>query len=236
VKISAKDDIIAIEKIVLDWRRIDTHLNIDKDVLEELGANMDIIGDEIAKSNPLKNTICDALKVFKKLYHKNVLMDSRLSGYSSIHPDLMVAMDKFEGSLQDDFEGEYYAEAKKCLAHQLYRPFIVSSWNVVMYRLFRLIEKDGLKKFETAYNKGNGRPVCLNSLEDFYDINDYRVIDLAGSNSGGPKILDKHQKEILFDNLKIRNKCAHVSTCFRPKEGTVLKYVDEVVDSFLTKS
>jgi len=191
--------------------------------------------NEAGKTNPLKTPICKALKEFNKEFYRGILLDHRTRSQTSIQQGITQAVEKLEHSLLDSFERRYFTEAKGCAEHGFCRSFIVVAWSIAMYRLYCLIQKSGFVSFEqtylTMFPKSN---FSLTSLEDFFDVSDHNVLQVAASKSIIPHIIDKHQRETLLRNLRLRNMCAHVSKNYAPTEPTLIGFVDEVVDSFLS--
>jgi hypothetical protein len=233
--IKASDDRSQLEKAIIDWRTISSSLDIPQCVRDELDAQIQICAKEASGDNPMVKTVITAMRKFSQILKHNVILVPSNNGKTIVRPELDEAMKKFEASLKDDLERDYFQEAEKCLTHELNRAFIVTSWSVVMYRLYKQMEARGFDKL-TQPLKEVGVNKTVTELSDFFSIDEAKVIEAAASKTYVPHLIDKHQKEILVENLKVRNRSAHVSTCFSPKASNVLAYVDAVVDSYLSKT
>jgi len=238
VALSGKSDLESLDGIISDWNNLVRVIKVEKPAVDAMNELIDVCIAERGKAHPLKDSICKALKEFNQLYYSKVVVEARSHQYGLVHHDLLSAIGKLEASLKDSLEREYFIEAKSCVWHGLYHSFVVMTWNIVMYRLFRRIELAGFSDFLKAYClafPGAKKP-SLTCLEDFFDISDASIIEAASNKSIQPHIIDKHQKEVLLRNLRVRNMSAHVSTSFAPREATVLGYVQEIVDSFLSRT
>jgi hypothetical protein len=236
--LQGRTDLELLDKIIGDWKSLSRIVKLEEPASERLGELIQKCVYERGKPHPLKNTVCKSLKEFNLIFYSKVVVEARAHQYGLVHHDLLLTLDRFETSLKDPTERDYFAEARNCIGNNLYRSFIVMSWNVVMYRLYKLVEFTGYDDFIKAYCQVYPRhkKPNLSSLEDFFDISDSQVIEVASNKSIKPHIIDKHQKEMLLRNLRIRNMAAHVSTSFVPRNATVLGYVEEIVDSFLSRT
>ncbi len=235
--IKSKEDLNSLHHIILKWGAISRCIKLEGDVKKTLDDEIAKCVKETSLENPMRIKIVRILNDFNTILKREVILNLSVSSQTILHADIREAMKKFEGSLKDSLEKEYFEEAEKCLENGLNRAFIVCSWSVVMYRLYQLIRNRGFCQFVSAFALAYpNTKITLNALSDFYDISDSKTIGIAASKSITPYIIDKQQKEILERNLKIRNMSAHVSQNFRPTESTVLVYIDEVVDTFLSKT
>jgi len=233
--IKAIEDKSQLNKIVIEWKTIAPLLDIPDNVRKELDMQIEICAKEASNHQTLARPVKEALKEFNQKLKHNIILNPAGKGKTLVYPELYDAMKKFEASLKDDFEKEYFQEAEMCLIHGLFRAFIVTSWSVVMYRLYKQIEARSFDKLVQPL-RDVGVNKTVTELSDFFSIDEAKVIEAAAHKSYNPHIIDKHQKEILLENLKVRNRCAHVSTCFSPKASNVLAYVDAVVESYLSKT
>ncbi len=236
--LESRSDLELLDSIIADWNNLARVVKVDTLSSDTMNHLIKTCIAERGKTHPLKDRICKAIKEFNQLYYSEVVIEARSHQYGLVHHDLLSAISRLESSLKDSTEREYFAEAKACIGHGLYRSFVVMSWNIVMYRLYKRIEAGGFAEFLNAYAQaypGSKKP-SLSCLEDFFDISDAQVIETSANKSIQPHIIDKHQKEILARNLRVRNMSAHVSTSFIPREATVLGYVQEILDSFLSRT
>jgi hypothetical protein len=235
--IKSRADLDTIQGIIVNWHTIVCQLNLDAVTRQSLNDEMVKCATEISLSNPMQVKIITTLSDFNTILKREVLLKPSVLSRTILHLDIRNAMNKFENSLKDPLEITYFKEAEICLENHLFRPFIICSWNVVMFRLYKIIEKRGFNQFISAFASMFPKTsIILNALSDFYDIPDSKIIGVAASKSITPYIIDKQQKDILERNLKIRNMSAHVSENFKPAESTVLVYIDELVDTFLSKT
>jgi len=235
--IKSKNDLDSLRAIILNWRAISRSINPDKAIKQTLDDKINELADEASATNPMRRAVIQTLNEFNTILKRDIVLSLSVCDQTILHPQIEAAMKKFESSLKGPLEIDYFKQAEKCLENGLHMPFIVCSWSVVMYRLYKLIEDRGFSQFISAFTSMYPRTkVVLNALSDFYDISDSNTIKVAASKSIRPYIIDKQQKDILERNLRIRNMSAHVSQNFKPEESTVLVYIDEVVGSFLSKT
>lgn len=237
ISIKSREDLESLNAIIIQWKKISRSIKLEESVKTALDGKINECVDEASATNPMNKTVIKTLNEFNTILKKEVIFNLSVCNQTLLHPEIKDAMRRFEGSLKGILETHYFEEAEKCLENALYRSFIVSSWSVVMYRLYKLIEDRGFNQFISAFvARYQKTDIILNALSDFYIIPDSKTIAVAASKSIRPYIIDKTQKEILERNLKIRNMCAHVSENYYPLESSVLVYVDEVVGTFLSKT
>lgn len=232
--LQATGDKELLNRVIVGWKELSKVVPIEKEVQAEMDSLMDVCIHEAGKTYPVKDTVCRAIKDFSRLFHNKVVIEKRIIEKGLLHPDLKAALERFERSLTHDIERSYFAEAKKCIEFHLYRSFIVMSWNIVMYRLYTKIQKAGFEEFARVYESIFKSKITLHGLDDFYDVPDSCAIKASANKSIHPHIIGKEQEIILLSNLKRRNLCAHVSTAPPPRESTVLAFLEEIVDSFLS--
>jgi hypothetical protein len=132
--------------------------------------------------------------------------------------------------LPDLQEREYLEEALRCLRATAYRAAIVMSWNVAYDHLCDQIVKKHLAAFNAQLVSQFPKQKVVTVREDFYDINEARVIEV--SRAAG--IVDKNVFGVLDASLRIRNRAAHPSgsTFLQPQAEN---YILDLVNNALLK-
>lgn len=227
----SSEDKKCLEGIIRKWNVIKKSEKLPSSVRTELNDQIQICIEELKKQYPLKEKIRDSLKFFRAPLYGAVIQAEAKAGKKYPISEVMREMNRLKRKIRGKLERDYFAEAEKCLRVGAKRAFIVMTWNIVIYRVYKRIEAEGLQKFENAYNAkyGRSRPIKINTIEDLYYVRDENLFHVCQDLG----IFDKHLKEMFLEHLKIRNKCAHISIRYKPTDGTILKFTSELIENFL---
>lgn len=131
----------------------------------------------------------------------------RKYGQRAITVQVHATLRDLPAKLPDLQEREYLEEALRCLKATAYRAAIVMSWNVAYDHLCDQIVKKHLAAFNTQLVAQFPKQKAVSVREDFYDMNEARVIEV--SRAAG--IVDKNVFAVLDASLRTRNRAAHPS-------------------------
>jgi hypothetical protein len=153
----------------------------------------------------------------------------RRYGQRAITVQVHATLRDLPAKLPDLEEREYLEEALRCLKATAYRAAIVMCWNVAYDHLCDQIVKKHLNAFNTQLAaQFTKQKIVVSVREDFYEINEARVIEV--SRSAG--IVDKNVFAVLDASLKTRNRAAHPSgsTFLQPQaENYILDLLNNAV-------
>jgi hypothetical protein len=234
-QIRSLDEISQLEIIITNWKKMAKHGVLEKLLIDELDPLMEICVHEKSKSLPMRNPVCVALRKFNRIAYEKAVVMAKADQLGMIPQEMRAASKKIEDSLEDSIEEDYFREANGCIQSGYLRSFIIMTWNIVMYRLYKRISAAGLANFAAAYTVTfPGRKNGPSTMSDLCELSDFEVIRTSSNRSMTPRLIDKDQEKILQKSLTTRNLCAHVSERYKPKEAAVICFADEVADSFLS--
>ena len=121
------------------------------------------------------------------------------------------ALAELPGKIADEAERLFLQEAIICYRHNAFRSAIVMTWNLAYDHLLRWILSDAprLAAFNTGIPARNPKKayVRIQQRDDFEELKEDEVIDIAGNLSG----ITGGMKKVLKEKLGRRNTYAHPS-------------------------
>lgn len=234
-QIRSLEEISQLEIIITNWKKMAQLGVLERSLIDELDPLMEVCVHEKSKMFPMRSPVCVALRKFNRVVYEKAVVMAKADQLGVIPQEMRAATKKIEDSLEDSVEEDYFREANGCIQSGYLRSFIIMTWNIVMYRLYKRIDAAGLANFSAAYAVTfPGRKIGLSAMNDLCDLSDYEVIRTSSNRSMKPRLIDKDQEKVLQKSLTTRNLCAHVSERYKPKDAAVICFADEVADSFLS--
>ncbi|GGD11879.1 tyrosine-type recombinase/integrase [Hyunsoonleella pacifica] len=153
----------------------------------------------------------DSIKKYTKIFHGNIKidftpLDKFVNKESIIEPE-MQDLEKIIFTLKEKDEQEYLLEAIQCFRIGALKAGIVFSWSAFIRILQNRCVESGFKEINSAATKLKFNKK-FSKITDFETIKEMNLLKLAFE----LKVLSKHQKIQMDNNLDIRNHCGHPSS------------------------
>ncbi|WP_298343130.1 tyrosine-type recombinase/integrase [uncultured Algibacter sp.] len=153
----------------------------------------------------------DSIKKYTKIFHGNIKidftpLDKFVNKPSIIEPE-MQDLEKIIFTLKEKDEQEYLLEAIQCFRIGALKAGIVFSWSAFIRILQNRCVELGFKEINTAAMKLKFTKK-FSKITDFETIKEMNLLKLALE----LKVLSKHQKIQMDNNLDTRNHCGHPSS------------------------
>lgn len=128
-------------------------------------------------------------------------------------------------SLENEDEKEYLKEAISCFRVGALRAGIVFSWVACMrYIQNKCIEK-GYSDINSALQKSYNGSREIKGLDDFETLKDQTILTIAFN----LRVISKHQKSQLENDLNLRNHCGHPSS-YTPEVNKAKGFIEDIVN------
>lgn len=133
------------------------------------------------------------------------------------------ALTAISENISDKVVREYVEEAIRCLEVGAKRACVVFLWAGAVRTLHEKMLKEGQTALNGALTKHDSRVRPVSRIDHFSYVKD-QVALLAAQELG---ILDKSEKGVLENALKLRNDCGH-PVKYSPREQTVKAFIEQV--------
>jgi len=149
-----------------------------------------------------------------------------------ISPDFQ----KYVNQVRDPDEKDFLNEAVLCVSINANRSVVIMAWIATMYNIYKKIESGGFNNFNRLYKRRflitnpNKKVKTVRKVDDLNYYPDTEVLFICEDLG----IIDRNQRGILGDCLKLRNMCAHPGK-YKPKEKEVLLFLERITDIILSK-
>ncbi len=127
--------------------------------------------------------------------------------------------------IDDVLTAEYFKEGIDCLNIGRLRAAVVFIWSGVIYLIRQRLIKKKLTDLNATLRKYDPKARTIKKIDDFSYIKD-SVLLLATQDLG---LFDKSQREVLEEDLDLRNKCGHPAK-YSPGPKRVSAFIEDVVN------
>lgn len=169
----------------------------------------------------------DSIKKYTKAIHGDVTIDftplDKLIGKSKINEPEVDDLERLIFTLKSKDEQEYLLEAIQCFRSGALKAGIVFSWSAFIRNLQNKCIDKGYERINEAAAKLKFAKKFSN-LIDFETIKETNLLSLALE----LKVLSKHQKSEMENNLNLRNHCGHPSS-YKPEINKAKAFIEDVV-------
>ncbi len=172
----------------------------------------------------------EAIEEYTKLIHGSVNFDftpfDRIVGNPEIKEIEIENLEKIVFLLENEDERKYLIEALSCFRVGALRAGIVFTWIAcVRFLQNKCIEK-GFESIDKAFhNIFPKSPKQISCIDDFETMKDSTILSIAFE----LKIISKHMKSLLDNNLDLRNYCGHPSS-YLPEVNKAKAFVEDIVN------
>lgn len=149
----------------------------------------------------------------------------KLIGKSEIKEPEIEDLEKLVFTLTNTDEIEYLMEAISCFRVGALKAGIVFSWAAAARFLQNKCIEKGYKQINIALHKLNPGAKQIKVIEDFETIKDLTLLSISFT----MKIISKHQKSQLENNLDLRNHCGHPSS-YVPEINKAKAFIEDIVN------
>lgn len=227
-----------LQNIYVEWKRDISgklkNISTEEQVMNKLEEEFETVYQLSKKDFFEKKKLKLNLRNINRLFLDSVIIKiniapSSLEVISSI-------LDSYLLKIKDNEEKEFAQDAISCLSIKKRKPAIIMGWVLVMYNLYKKIEKVGFGKFNDVYTQRFGKENSsfkrAKKLDDFEYFPDQEVI-FCGEDLG---ILDRNERRVLIDDcLKLRNMCSHPGK-YDPGIKATEVFFEKIIDIVLSKN
>jgi site-specific recombinase XerD len=127
--------------------------------------------------------------------------------------------------ISDEKTRDYILEGIHCINSGLYRASVIFIWSGTIYTIHQKVFNHSMNSINSAIQRHYPKAQNVQRIEDLTQIKD-RIILEACEDLG---IFDKSQKNVLIDNLDLRNNCSHPGN-YKPKPIKVSGFLEDIVN------
>ncbi|NOQ28044.1 MAG: tyrosine-type recombinase/integrase [Bacteroidales bacterium] len=169
----------------------------------------------------------DTIKKYTKALHGHIKIDftplDKLIGKPKINEPEIEDLEKLIFTLKSKDEQEYLLEAILCFRSGALKAGIVFSWSAFIRILQNRCVEKGYKAINVASEKMKF-PKKFSKITDFETIKETNLLKLAFE----LKVISKHQKSQMDNNLDLRNHCGHPSI-YKPEINKAKAFIEDIV-------
>ena len=176
----------------------------------------------------------ESIKRYTKLIHGDSKLDftplDKIIGNPKIYEPEIEELERIIFTLNTEDEQEYLLEALQCFRAGALKAGIVFTWSAcIRFLQIKCIAKgypsinEVLKKMQSNKN--------ISNLSDFETIKESNFLTIAFE----LKIISKHEKSQLENNLNLRNHCGHPSE-YKPEINKAKAFVEDIINLMKKKS
>jgi hypothetical protein len=176
----------------------------------------------------LKISHYDTFLKYTKSIHKNLEINftpiDKIIGKKGINEPEVIALENMILELESSDEQEYLIEAVQCFRSGSMKAGIVLSWCAFVRFIQIKCEEKGYNKINQAATKLKFKTKKFTKITDFENIKEASLLMLALE----LKILSKHQKKQMENNLDLRNHCGHPSS-YKPELNRAKAFLEDIL-------
>ena len=176
----------------------------------------------------------DTINKYTKAIHGNIKIEftplDKLIGNPKVNEPEIEDLEKLVFTLKSKDEREYLLEAIQCFRSGALKAGIVFTWSAFIRILQNRCINKGYKSINLAAEKLKFSKRFA-KITDFESIKETNLLKLALE----LKIISKHQKSQMDNNLDLRNHCGHPSS-YKPEINKAKAFIEDIVNLIKNES